>query len=74
MIFQKFMSPAHLNGVNLALYADDHRAMLKLENIETGQRTATRWFRNREAAQDWWSELPGQDAGKLVNAIQALEG
>ena len=72
MKFKRYMSNAFLNMQNIALYVSDSSAELRYE--WHGGVEAVRQFESAEAAELWYSALPGAGLDRLVNAIDAIRG
>ncbi len=71
--FIEFYGTAHLNGMNVAEYNTDPGVTLKAENIETGQVFGERSFDGHEAAEYWFSNLPGiNNVSRLDSALDRL--
>ena len=70
MKFRRYMSNAFLNMQNIALYSCENCAELRYE--WHGGVEAVRQFESAEAAESWYSALPGAGLDRLVNAIDAI--
>lgn len=73
--FIQYMSLSHLADKNIALYQNENgQTFMLLENLVTGENVAGahKYFDSVEAAEEWWSELPGQGVAKLNAAMDIL--
>ena len=70
----KFMSAAHLNNMNVALYVHhDYTATLYAENVTNSKSVGGRRFKSIADAEAWYQVLPGHGLGKLKNALERLD-
>jgi hypothetical protein len=71
--FIEFFGSAHWNNQNVAAYKTANGAVLKAENVVTGRVLGARMFDSYDAAEDWFSNLPGaNNLSRLDSAIGAL--
>ncbi len=73
MAFIKYMSKAHLNGMNVGLYDNENGATLRAENVINNHALGIRQFPSIDAAQNWFASLPGNQMGRLANALDELK-
>ncbi|MCG8991924.1 hypothetical protein LH427_09360 [Laribacter hongkongensis] len=73
MKFAKYISRTHINSKNIAVYTSKTgAAVVKAENVVTGEVLGTRKFQSVEQAQEWFDNMPGNELGMLLNALDQL--
>lgn len=70
--FIKYLSPSHLNSMNVALYSDGAEAVLVAENVATDKAYGSRTFPNEEAAYAWYATISLVGIAKLNEALNRL--
>ena len=73
--FACYLSDAHLNSQNVAVYTRDNADVLvRLEDVTTGRVLGknSRNFDSLTEAFNWYNSLPGRGLGRLANAIDAF--
>lgn len=73
--FIKFFGSAHLNSMNVAVYENEIGFLLVVENVESGKEFGELQFDSYEAAENWFSNLPGvNNLSRLDSAIDVILG
>ncbi|MNM49755.1 hypothetical protein D3C76_1202000 [compost metagenome] len=73
MKFIKFISPEHLNYMNIAVYQNGTRIKIRAENVVTGKSVGARDFSSLDDLGDWYESFPGSGLGRLDSAIKRIE-
>ena len=73
--FIEFFGAAHLNSRNIAAYESEKGITLKAENVETSRVLGFVHFESIEAAENWFSNLPGiNNISRLDSALALITG
>lgn len=70
--FVKYLSSAHLNGKNIAMYSADNGIQLRAEHIAEGKVLGIREFDTDDQAVCWFDGVCGTGLSKLANALERL--
>lgn len=70
--FIEYMSAAHYNNKNIALYENENGASLKAEQVINDECLGVMQLDSVEEAKDWYENIEGSQIGKLDNALDLL--
>jgi len=74
MRFMKYLGVSHYNNMNIAVYSTETKAVYaELEHLITDEVLGRKKFDSLEACEDWFSDLPGNILGRLVNAMEEID-
>jgi hypothetical protein len=68
--FVKYLGPAHINAVNLALYES---GLVRVEHVANQKCIGMRAFESTEEAQEWFDSLSDNNTSRTMAAINALQ-
>lgn len=72
MKFIKYLSAAHLNWMNIAVYQNGEKIKARAENAVTGKSIGARDFESEKHLNNWFAGLPGSGLGRLSNALSEI--
>ena len=72
MKFIKYLSNAHLNYMNIAVYENGSKIKARVENVVNGKSIGAREFDSMEQLESWFYDLPGSDLGRIENAMNEI--
>jgi hypothetical protein len=73
--FVRFMSRSHYNSINVELREGaDGAATLRAVNVVNCHSIGGLAFPSVAAAEEWYEQIPGTGAGKMLNAVDRMTG
>lgn len=70
--FIRYISAIHLNNLNIAVYKKGNGYSLVVENVTTDKPLGWKYFTSIANVNKWYSDIKGNEAGKLLNAINEI--